>query len=107
MLEKIETNGEISVFDKLGSLIGDNSLVTTGCLVNIKFPSSTNSYSIIVSGDVNGDGTLSVLDIVKINNHLIDSDKILTGLYYTAADYNTDSELSVLDIVKINNMLLK
>ena len=107
MLEKIETNGEISVFDKFGSLISDNSLITTGCLVNIKFSSSTNSYSIIVSGDVNGDGTLSVLDIVKINNHLIDSDKILTGLYYTAADYNTDSELSVLDIVKINNMLLK
>lgn len=107
ILEKIETNGEISVFNSSGALISNNTLVTTGCLINIKFPSSTKSYSVIVSGDANGDGTLSVLDIVKINNHLIDSSKTLTGLYYTAADYNTDTNLSVLDIVKINNVLVK
>ena len=60
----------------------------------------------IVLGDVNGDGELSVFDIVKINNHIVDTEKQLQGVYSKAGDYNKDGELSVFDIVKINNKII-
>ena len=60
----------------------------------------------IVLGDVNGDGELSVFDIVKINNHIIDESKQLSNIYSKAADYNKDGTLSVFDIVKMNNKII-
>ena len=61
----------------------------------------------IVSGDTNGDGTLSIFDIVKINNHIINDKNKLDGIYSLAGDFDNDGNLSIFDIVKINNKILE
>jgi hypothetical protein len=56
-------------------------------------------------GDVNNDGTVNVLDIVNIVNHILGAAE-LVDCDAEAADYNMDGTVNVLDIVNIVNMIL-
>jgi len=97
---------EYTLYSKDGEVIEEDNYVTTGSYIEVKNSSETKKYNIIVKGDVNGDGELSVFDIVKINNHIIDENKQLQYIYSLSADYNNDSEISIFDIVKINNKII-
>lgn len=62
--------------------------------------------SVLKKGDVNGDGTIDVVDVVMCVN-------IILGLYEPTpdqiwrADYNEDGEVDVLDVVLIVNVILE
>jgi len=53
-----------------------------------------------ILGDINGDGTLNILDIVSLVN------LVLAGDYVDAADLNQDDALNILDIVSLVNLIL-
>jgi hypothetical protein len=53
-----------------------------------------------VPGDMNGDGTINVLDIIEIIGFIMDNQ------YVQAGDYNGDGELNVVDIVSIVSLIL-
>ena len=61
----------------------------------------SNSFSYTLSGDVNGDSIVNVIDIVVIINIILDNDS-----YSDSADLNNDNEVSVLDIIILVNMIL-
>jgi len=61
----------------------------------------------VVKGDVNGDGVIDVLDVIKTVNHIVYSDKKLTGKQLSPADTNCDSVIDVLDVIKIVNNIVK
>ena len=64
------------------------------------------TLSIVVTGDVNGDGTISITDLVQINSHLLKKTE-LSGAAAIAADVNADGVISITDLVLVNNHLLK
>ena len=118
-IDKIDINTSVDTFKnniKLNTgysldinykTIGDKNLLYTGG--KTKVYNNNNlviEYTNIVTGDVNGDGKISVLDIVKVNNHIVDESKKLDTIYTLAGDFNGDNKLSVLDIVKINNAII-
>ena len=53
-----------------------------------------------VPGDMNGDGTINVLDIIEIIGFIMDNQYVQEG------DYNGDGELNVVDIVTIVSLIL-
>ena len=61
-----------------------------------KYPSSY----LTLFGDINGDGTLNVNDIVLIVN------SIMGGVYNANGDINNDNVLNILDIVTISTIIL-
>ena len=65
---------------------------------------STVDYSIVIRGDVSGDGKLSALDYVKLRNHL-DGVSSLKDAYLKSADTSGDGKTSALDYVKLRNHL--
>lgn len=97
---------DYKIYSSSGLELTNESNVTTGSYIDVSNESKSKRYYIVVAGDANGDGTLSVFDIVKINNHIIDPTKKLEGMYNLAADYNQDGNLSIFDIVKINNEII-
>ena len=54
-------------------------------------------------GDVNGDGDISILDLVQIANYILD---LSIPDYECAADYNQDGSVDILDLVAIVNIIL-
>ena len=56
----------------------------------------------MIYGDVNGDGEINVLDMIKINRHVLEQNK-LRGAYLEAGDVNHAGDgANVLDMIYIN-----
>ena len=64
-----------------------------------------SSESQCVSGDINSDGIINVLDIVMLVNIIVNSSGT-TGQEECAADLNSDSIINVLDIVSLVNIII-
>lgn len=61
-----------------------------------------STYTIVIYGDVNGDGEINVLDMIKVNRHVLGLSK-LTGSYLEAGDANRAKDgVNVLDMIYIN-----
>lgn len=58
-----------------------------------------------IYGDNNGDGTISILDLVRIQKHLLGTAQH-TGEVLEACDVNRDGEVTILDLVKEQKHLL-
>ena len=84
-----------------------SDICATGDLVNIYNSSNVkvSSYSVSVEDDVNGDGSVDILDIVKIKNDMLGKGE-LSGAYKRAADIDNNGTLDIIDIVKTKNMIL-
>ena len=54
-------------------------------------------------GDLNGDGDISILDLVQISYYILD---LSIPDYECAADYNQDGSVDILDLVAIVNIIL-
>lgn len=64
------------------------------------------TYEIVIYGDVNGDGRINVLDMIKVNRHILELSE-LEGCYLAAADANRREDgVNVLDMIHINRYAL-
>ena len=81
--------------------------VSTGMTVTYTVDGNpVQTLTVVITGDVNGDGTVSITDLVQINNHLLKK-TALSGAAASAADVNADGVISITDLVQVNNHLLK
>ena len=104
---KINYDNAVEVKNISGKVIGADELVGTGTTVSIKDINGDeiHSYTVVVYGDVNGDGAVSPSDYVKIKNHILKREQINKGLEI-AGDPNKDSKISPSDYVKVKNYIL-
>ncbi|MBE6673363.1 MAG: hypothetical protein E7599_07615, partial [Ruminococcaceae bacterium] len=63
------------------------------------------SYTVVVRGDVNGDGRVNITDMLQVRAH-VRGQKELTGSYAAAADVSGDGRISILDFIQIKLSLL-
>ena len=57
-------------------------------------------------GDVNGDGTIDILDVVRIINIILGNPPPPAACELKAADINNDGEVNILDVIAVVNMIL-
>jgi hypothetical protein len=62
------------------------------------------TYS-ICSGDVNGDFSRDIMDVVAIANHITEN-ILITGDYLLAADVNQDGNVNIIDVVFLLNYIV-
>lgn len=98
----------ITIKDKNGRVLGDDELVGTGMIIEIKDSENTYTYTLSVSGDIDGDGKLSASDYVLIKNNIMKySNSEFTVEKELAADANSDGKISAADYVLIKNAIMK
>jgi hypothetical protein len=99
-------------FGKFTDYLFKNGLITlndtdsagTGTTIEISYPVNTN-YTVIIYGDVTGDGNVSIGDLARIKQDLLRSD-VLSGAYRISADVTRNSLVSVSDLIMIKKHLL-
>lgn len=95
-------NGKAEVAGKTESdIVGTGDVITVNRLDGTVF----KSYTVLIRGDVSGDGKIQINDIIKIRNHLLNS-SVLSGVQALSADVSGDGEIQINDIIKIRNHLL-
>ena len=60
---------------------------------------------VVISGDVNGDGAVSITDMLSVKAHLLRKTE-LTGAAAEAANTNHDGGISITDFLQIKAKLL-
>lgn len=85
-----------------GKDITPTTLIKTGQTLE----SGTGAFKLVVLGDVDGNGTADIKDILEINKHRLNK-KTLAGEYGKAADANKDGKVDIMDILYVNKYRLK
>ena len=100
---KITTNATtITVIDKDGKNVSEENQVGTGMKITFN---GEDTYTLVVTGDTNGDGQANIQDIMQVNKHRLKKAQ-LTGCYLKAGDVNNDGNVNIQDIMKINKYRL-
>lgn len=88
-----------------GVAMADTELLCTGYTVNIVVNgSATVSYSIVVAGDVSGDGAINAADYVAVKQ-LLNKSISLSGAYSMAADIDNSGMISSIDYIALQGHL--
>ena len=80
--------------------------VTSGALsTGMTAVVGNKAYTLVVKGDVNGDGKITLTDVVALQSHVLEKKK-LEGAYREAADLNGDGSVSLTDVVKAARVII-
>lgn len=81
-----------------GTALTSTEIVGTGCLLTV----SGTTYTVMVKGDVNGDGKNSTADLILIKSYLSGTDSALPSrAYRRAADFNGDNRITTSDYLAL------
>ena len=91
---------------KDGTEVGSDKAVGTGMVVRIMDGSTVKAeYTIIVTGDTNGDGNITITDMIAIKAHVLEK-TLLNSVYATAADTSGDGKISLTDFIQVKSKIL-
>ena len=83
MLQKIKTNYRIEIYSMDGDKLEGNDLV--GTETTIKLFDENNQivmeYTVILYGDVNGDGKINSVDLLVLQRHILEIQKLEGALW--------------------------
>ncbi len=91
-----ETNMELIVKDAKGNTLADSAIVGTG----MKLKAENLEFTLIVAGDIDGDGKIGINDIAIAKLHYI-AKEVLTGIQLKAVDADLDNSITINDIAKM------
>lgn len=91
----------VTIVDKNGNEINSGD-IGTGSVVKTE---SGEEYTVIVKGDINGDGKVSTTDLSQLKLHVVES-KILQDPYKSAGDINLDGKVTITDVAQLKLVIV-
>lgn len=105
MISGIQEKDYVAVYTGNTQVSGDTP-VSTGMTVKLLDGSTVKrSVTVVVTGDVNGDGKITVTDMLNIKSHLLGK-SALANAYAQAADCNGDGAVSITDFIQLKAQIL-
>lgn len=100
-LTGVSPSTSVSAMNSAGYTIYNGSAKVTSGLVGTGMTavSSSATVTIVVTGDVSGDGKITITDVVKLQKSVVGSGS-LSGAYAKAADINGDGKVTITDVVQ-------
>ncbi len=108
-IKKMFPDSYIQIVSSNGELLQESEYVSTGCRINLIYDDNiSDSVLIVIKGDVDGTGTIDVLDMETIQKSILGIGDTLSGVYKEAALLSGDStdEVTVLDMEAIQKDIL-
>ena len=102
-INSISSTAIVKIVDKNGNektgtfVTGDKIIVTSG--------DDTVSHEVLVYGDLNGDGAITILDLLMTQKKLLGA-LTLNGVYERASDVDKDGSVTIRDLLIIQKYLL-
>ena len=105
-LEESEVNGvTVTIKNSAGEQLGSDARLATGYTIEIFDGTELKTYTVVIKGDVDGDGKIDVSDLAAVKL-AITGEKPLEGPYLKAALSGYENEVSVMSYVRIKRHIL-
>ena len=104
-LDNMNTNGTAKIYNLNGQEVIGSALVGTGYTLQVEFNGTTYEYEIVVRGDIDGNGKITVTDLSMLNQHIVRR-ITLTGAKEKAADIEYSGKITVTDLSMMNQALV-
>ncbi|MGB4984980.1 MAG: SH3 domain-containing protein [Erysipelotrichaceae bacterium] len=101
----IDSNVKVKYLDGHNNVLSDTELLKTGNILQFDIGGNLTNLIIGVKGDVSGDGVVTILDLLKVQKHLLKA-AILNDGYFMGGDTNLDYGVTILDLLRIQKYLL-
>ncbi len=107
-VEKYEIDGELlkvtpeTQITEIDGAVLEGTVFGTGAKVTL----NGANYTVVMLGDVSGDGNITPSDYVKVKNNIMGI-TVLENAFRIAADVNGDNNITPADYVKIKNHIMK
>ena len=89
-----------------GKEVPEHKIVGTGMKLSLVVAGEAKeTLTLVVTGDLNGDGQLTLTDFVLLKSHLL-GNRALSGAYREAADLTGDGEITLTDFIRYKSFLL-
>lgn len=100
-MKNIQTQKEVVIKDKNQNIIKGTQKIGTGMKAHV----GNNSYTFIVTADVDGNGTINLTDLAKMCLHYIEEEKLVSE-YFEAADIDGNGKITIKDLAKMQLLLI-
>lgn len=100
--QKVKTAQKMVLINPEGKTLGDNDLITTDTILKL---GDNIQYTLIVIGDVDCDGEITINDLAKIKLHIIEI-QLLEETRLQAADVDGDGEVTINDLAQVKLVLI-
>lgn len=100
-------NDKLFVYDSTGeNEIAEDKQLGTGMIIKlIKNNRENDRDTIVVKGEVTGDGQIKINDVIKVVGHVVEAE-LLDGIWFEAADYSNDGQIKINDVVAIVGIIV-
>lgn len=94
----IIANVDYKIYDEDENIImNEGNIVSTGMKIKT---ANKEIYTLIVKGDINGDGKITITDVVKCNLYTVNI-KVPNEIEKVAADVSEDGKITITDLVRL------
>ena len=98
----IMTSGSVKFIDNTEKELQNSDIIRTGSKVVIRTGEETQEYIIVVYGDSDGDGRITINDVTSAANYIFTSEK---NCYTEASDVTRDGITAINDVKEIANLI--
>lgn len=102
-------NYDVVIKNLNGEEIADTTLVGTGTTINLVTKDTKDiiqTYTVVIYGDVSGDGKITSMDYTLIKNHIMDVKHIDNIYQKEGADVSGDEKITSMDYTLIKNHIM-
>lgn len=105
---KITTDLEIEIVNNKNEILAETDIIGTGSKIRIKENNNIlREYTILIYGDVNGDGKINSVDLLILERHILEMEK-MEGIYIKAANTRKDGKKPTsVDLLLIQRHILE
>jgi len=101
----VNSNVDIKVFNDAAEIDYAKPLGTGHKLKTYSNDKLKNEYTLVVSGDINGDGQANATDIIFMKSYILGKNT-LEGILFTAGDVNENNSVNATDIMYLKRYIL-
>jgi beta-N-acetylglucosaminidase len=104
-LSKISSDLIINVKD-INNIAKTSGNIGTGDTVTITLGSETKEFKTVVPGDLNGDGLVTIADLLRVQKMLLRMSNLQSALS-AGGDVNQDGKVTIIDLLRIQKHILE